>query len=134
MRIARGLAWTAVALAVVYGAVFGAWSLLFPGPNDLKCPRYVLWKWHLYPFDPDVVYGSMVLEKYFDADRLVVGLTLGELESRFGRLRTRADCTESQRYYSEHEFLGREIRWLGDSQWLVVIESGRVKELHLEKG
>ena len=131
MRLARlglGVVLAAVALCLL---VAGAWSIVHPGPHDAKCLPYVLWKWRVWRFDADAVYGSMLGDT--NRDRLVLGLSVPELVSRFGRLRTRADCTDAQRYHGEHELLAREIRWPGDSEGLVVLEDGRVTSLHLMK-
>ena len=127
-RLSIALLSIAVAGCLVVGAWFNAMHR-----GDPNGPRYVLWKRGLLPFDPTVAYPAMVGD--LQRHKLVVGLSVPELERRFGRLRTRADATDDyQKNYSQRSFLDREILWLGESPWLVVLEHGRVQELHLMKG
>lgn len=101
--------------------------------EDARGPRYVLWKLGLAPFHASVVYPAMVQDK--GRDQLVVGLSEAELTERFTDVRSSwLELNESQRYYTEEQFQGRDIRWLGESSWLVEIEAKRVVSLHLVKG
>jgi hypothetical protein len=120
------------AVAVAAGVTVGGW-LATLDRGDPKGLRYILWKHGLLSFDPTVAYPAMVGDR--QRETLVVGLSVAELERRFGRLRTRAESTaEYQRYYGDRFFLDKEILWLGDSAWVVVLKGGRVQELHLMKG
>jgi hypothetical protein len=122
-------------IAGTLAAIFltaGAWFVTSNRENS-DGPRYVLWKSGVLPFDASVVYPAMVGDR--QRERLVVGLSVQELERKFGRLRTRSESTpEYQKYYSERFFLDKQILWLGESQWLVVLRDGRVEALHLMKG
>jgi hypothetical protein len=130
-RIGR-VAVIALAVATFVALALAAWSSL-PDREDHRGPRYVLWKHGLLPFDPTVVYPAMVGD--VDRDRLVVGLTMDELRSRFGVLRSRAESTvEYQRHYADHFFVDQQVVWLGDSAWLLVMSNGRAASLHLMKG
>lgn len=135
MRRLRALRRVGIGLCcacVLCAGVLGAWAFVYPDPHDPKGPRYVLWKWHCFPFDADVVYRSMVGDP--DRDALVVGLTVAQIECRFGPLRTGANCTEYQRHYVERDLSDCQFRWLGDSPWAVVLENGRATDLRLMKG
>lgn len=66
-------------------------------------------------------------------EELVTSLSVNELEKKFFLLRTVQNATLEQDYYAES--LGDlDVRWLGDSHWLVVFENGRATELRLMKG
>lgn len=87
----------------------------------------------MLPFDASVVYPAMVGDR--QREHLVVGLSVQELERKFGRLRVRSEATpEYQKYYSERFFPDQQILWLGESPWLVVLHNGRVEALYLMKG
>jgi hypothetical protein len=119
--------------AAVAAAAFALLSGIVVMQGDAGESRYLLWRAGLFPFDAKVVYAQMVSDPKRDA--LVVGLTVDELKERFGEVRTRQEATaEYQRYYSDRILLDEEIRWLGDSAWLVVLKNGRVTELRLMKG
>lgn len=114
----------ATVLAIGAAVLFGLWWAAAAAPDDPKGPRYTLWKLGLWPFDADVVYGAM---GHTDADHLVVGKTLGQVAERFDRLHTREERPTAL-------YPDRDIRWLGDSLFLVFVERGRVVELHNMKG
>lgn len=112
--------------------IFILWFAVCHDKSDSKGPRYIMWKVGLWPFDPEVVYRSMVTDRNRDA--LVIGLTAKELEIKFGLLRNRQTATKYQRFYSDQYPKEQEIAWLGDSAWMVIFENGRVIVLCLEKG
>jgi hypothetical protein len=121
-----------VAVAVAACVAIGGWFATVDR-GDPNGPRYILWKHGLLTFDPTVAFPAMVGDR--QRESLVVGLSVAELERKFGRLRTRAESTaEYQKYYGDRFFLDKEILWLGDSAWLVVLKGGRAQELHLMKG
>jgi hypothetical protein len=133
MSFARRLMFGLAIACLFLLLIFGIWIAVSPGRDNASGPLYVLWKAGAFPFDSSVVYPSMVGDIHRDA--LVVGLDVSELERRFGRLRTRAEATpDYQKHYSDRFYLDKEIRWLDDSPWLVILENGRAKELHLMKG
>jgi hypothetical protein len=124
---------TAAVVAVVIACTAIAAWFGITDRNDPKGPRYILWKYGIFSFDPTVTYQAMVGDR--EREKLAVGLTVPELKHRFGNLRTRAESTaDYQKYYSDRFFLDQEILWLGDSAWLVVVKDGRVQQLHLMKG
>ena len=121
------------ALLAIAVCTFVAWASVYSDRGDARGPRYVLWKIGVFPFDPTVVYPAMVGDR--EREGLALGLTVPELERRFGKLRTRETATtEYQRHYSDRFLTEKKIYWLGDSPWLVVIENDRAVELHLMKG
>jgi hypothetical protein len=133
MNFARRLILGLVITALLPTLILGLWFVVFPERGNANGPRYVLWKIGVFPFDSSVVYPSMVGDTRREA--LIIGLDIAELERRFGRLRTRAEATpDYQKHYSDRVYLDQEIRWLDDSPWLVILENGRAKELHLMKG
>ena len=111
--------------------LLGVWSYLEPVPSG-KCPQYVLWKLGLIQINRRVIFSSMVRDSH--RDQLVIGYTIAELESRFGRLRTRDEATSAQKERIAGWLLDKDIRWLDDSPWLVIFEHGRTTELHFLKG
>lgn len=133
MNFARRFMLGLAIVGLLLSLIFGIWLALSPGRDNANGPRYVLWKAGVFPFDSSIVYPSMIGDTRREA--LVVGLDISELECRFGRLRTRAEATvDYQKHYSDRLYLDKEIRWLDDSPWLVILENGRAKELHLMKG
>jgi len=121
----------AIGIIIAAGAALGAWFVT-SDRGDSNGPRYLLWKFGVLPFDPSVVYPAMVGDR--QRKELVVGLSISDLERRFGRLRTRAESTAYQKYYCDRFFMNQQILWLGDSPWLIVLDNGRALELHLMKG
>ena len=107
---------------------FGLWWAAASAPDDPKGPRFTLWKAGLWPFDAKVVYGAM---GHANADALVVGRTIEEVESGFDRVRPRPALRP---YLKNPSLADRDVRWLGDSMFCVVIERGRVVALHNVKG
>jgi hypothetical protein len=130
-HVGKGLVIGLLSPLAVIVFVTCTWFLLCPAKADANGPRYVFWKWGLYPFDPQVVYGSMVADK--DRESIVIGRTVEDLERRFGLLRTAGNANEYQRYYSDRAPRGSEVRWLGDSPWLVELDEGRAVQLRLIK-
>jgi len=122
----------AIAAVLMAGTAIAVWFGITER-NDPRGPRYILWKYGIFSFDPTVTYQAMVGDS--ESEKLVIGLTVPELKRRFGNLRTRAESTAGyQKYYSDRFFLDQEILWLGDSAWLVVVKDGRVQQLRLMKG
>jgi hypothetical protein len=120
----------AVSMVVIAVALLTVWQLLIPGPDHHRCPRYVLWKHGLYPLNTNVVYQCLTPDP--DRDSVVAGLTVSQLEQRFKHLRTRETANEYQRYYNPE--LPPDVRWLGDSPWVVIFTNGTASELRLMKG
>ena len=119
----------AITTAVVLG-ILAAFVMSYPD-NHAQGPRYALWKRGVLPLDSAAVFEAMVGDR--ERERLVVGLTVAEVQRKFGALRTSSDATPYQRTY-HGSFEGKEVRWLGDSAWLVVFENGRATALRLMKG
>jgi hypothetical protein len=120
----------AVAITVALaGALLGVWWALIPGPDNQHCPRYVLWKYGIYPLDTNVVYECLILDT--NRNSLVVGLTESQLQRRFKHLRTRETADDRQRFYNPD--LPPDVRWLSDSSWVVLFTNGVASELRLIK-
>jgi hypothetical protein len=118
-------------LAALLLAAF-VWLAVLP-PADSRGPRYVLWKLGLAQFDEHVVYLAMVQDT--DRDSLVLGLSELELTKRFVTVRSpQRGLSSEQAYYTKTYFPSSEVRWLGESQWMVVLREGRVASLHIMKG
>ncbi|HLX60911.1 MAG TPA: hypothetical protein VKX17_06475 [Planctomycetota bacterium] len=126
--IPKRLLLSCLGLLLVPLLTFAAWTS-FPADNH-HGPRYVLWKLGLYAFNPRTVYGCMVADA--NRDSLVLGLTVEQLEQRFGLLRTKETANDFQRSYQRD--LPDDIRWLGDSNWVVIFSNGKVAKLDLMKG
>ena len=132
MKLLRNVSIALAAGVALIACVFSIWFYLYPAPSG-RCPQYVLWKLGLSQINTKVLFYSMADDPR--REQLVLGHTIAELEGRFGRLRTRDEATtEYQKCYSDVLFLDKDIRWLGDSPWLVIFKHVRATELHFMKG
>jgi len=117
------------------------WFATYPDTGDPKNIYYVLWKHGLNDnMNLDNALESMVGDRH--SERLVVGLTKEQLKSRFRTTRT---YEEVGPYYQKCDTPnglgvrsvqppGREVVFLRDSQYMVVLQNDRAVDLVLCKG
>lgn len=121
---------TVIVLAVVIAII--AWMVVYH-PSDPKSLQYLLWKRNFGWMRPSDIYGAMIGDE--NRDNLVVGLSISEIESRFGRLQFPPDLNAYQKSFAERgPYKGEDIAFLQNSNWVIVLKDGRVTELVLVKG
>ncbi len=80
----------------------------------------------------DVFYQSLIHDS--NRDVIVAGLTVEQLQKRFGQLRNCDTATEHQRPYEESfKDLGDHV-WIGDSPGAISLKDGKGDQLILLKG
>lgn len=130
MRIRKQFAFF-ITVLISATLAFWLWWVCANKTGEFHEVQYLLWRNGVFRFDPTVVYYGMIGDK--NREDLVVGLSVSELESKFKLLRPVDDATSEQEYYSK-QLEGQDVRWLGDSHWLVIFKNGRATELRLMKG
>ena len=123
----------AIVAALLFICLVGlvTWHALYPG-NDPKGVRYTLWKAGFGTMNPDLAVGAMVGDRY--RERLVIGKTKEQLQSRFGVLRGLEDVSPYLRACYQEARAGEEVLFIRRSPWMVVFGAGVAKELVLCKG
>ena len=121
--------------------IFAMWLATYPGTADPKNIYYVLWKHGLNEnMNLDHALETMVGDSH--PERLVVGLTKEQLKDRFRMIRT---YEEVGPYYQKCDTplgsgvravqpSGREVVFLRDSSYMVVLQNGLATNLILCKG
>lgn len=139
-RTARALFLVAIGVLLSFGAI-ALWLVVAPDTNDPKNLYYVLWKHGLNPnMNLDHALDTMVLDS--DQRAFVIGSTKEQLKSRYGTVRS---LNEAAQYYQQCDEIhtsgqpnvhreGREVVFLRDSDWMVILEHGKAIELVLCKG
>lgn len=106
---------------------------MFHGPVEKKDLRYQAWKHGLYPFKVESALETMVADP--DRNNLVVGRTAQQLREKFGYLRTIEQATPYEKYcYENSPYRAKAVLFLRNSNWMVLMENGRVADLILVKG
>ncbi len=110
----------------------GGWALVYPSP-DPKNIKYVLWKAGFYEMNLDVATGTMVGDP--NRDKLVVGKTKVQLRNKFGLLLLPADASPYLRgCYLNSSWKNREVVFIGQSSWMLVLDGEKATNLVLIKG
>ena len=119
-------------IIVVVVMFFGGWALTYPSP-DPKSIKYVLWKADLYKLNLDEATGTMVGDR--DRDKLVVGKTKAQLRDKFGSLLPPANASPYLRgCYQNSSWKDRDVLFIGQSSWMVVLDGDQATNLVLVKG
>ena len=122
-------------MVVLTPCVFvGLWTATYPDRDDPKNIHYLLWKWGLAPMDRDFALGVMTHDA---AGPLVVGKSEKELGKRFGFLLTLDQTNSYNRFCyfnSPSPGIGKTVKFLRNSNWMVVFENGKATNLVLMKG
>jgi hypothetical protein len=123
-------------------AAFLCWVTAYPEDYDPKNIDYVLWKHGLNQnMNLDHAVGGMTHDTW--AVRLVSGLTVDQLKSRFGFVRTLSEARPyDQLCYTQGGAIGeagvradgKEVRFLRNSDWMVILDQGKAVDLILCKG
>jgi hypothetical protein len=122
--------------------VFIAWVKLYPEDYDPKNIDYVLWKHGLNAnMNLDHALGGMTHDTW--AVNIVKGMSKEQLKTRFGYFRSVEEATPYLRLcYTTPDTTGelgvqphgKEVVFLGDSAWMVILDGGKAVDLVLCKG
>ena len=120
-----------VASAIVL--TLAGWLSLYPGRTDPKSMSYVLWKHELYKLDVPDAAAAMIGDPHREA--LVLGKSQKELERRFGHLLSLSEVPPRLKgcYHEYGEEPGTEVRFIAESDWMVVFSKDRAAKLVLLK-
>lgn len=123
-------------------ASFLFWVTAYPEDYDPKNIDYVLWKHGLNEnMNLDHAVGGMTHDTW--AVRLVSGLTVDQLRSRFGFVRTLKEARPyDQLCYTQPSAIGqngvhvesKDVLFLRNSDWMVILDQGKAVGLVLCKG
>ena len=121
---------------------FETWMGLYPDNSDPKNIYYVLWKHGLNKnMDLDNAVGTMTHDTW--AVTQVEGLTKEQLKSHFGAIHTVEEArpylklcyTNGQAVGERGTYAdGKEVVFLRDSAWMVIMQQGKAVDLILCKG
>jgi hypothetical protein len=107
------------------------WSVAYSG-EDPRNIKYLLWKAGLYKMNIDSATFTMVRDS--GRDKLVVGKTKEELQSKFGTLLTLEQVSQYYREGYNLGWKGKDVLFIRNSPWMIVFDHGRATELVLMKG
>jgi hypothetical protein len=122
-------------------AFFMQWVKRYPMDYDPKNIDYVLWKHRLNQnMNLDHALGAMTHDTW--AVNLVKGLSKEELKDRFGNIRTLSEARPYDQYCNTINAVGelgihpagKEVVFLRDSDWMVILDDGKAVDLVLCKG
>jgi hypothetical protein len=119
-----------------------AWVMLYPEGYDPKNIKYVLWKHGLnVNMNLDDAVGGMTHDTW--AVNIVKGMSEEQLKRRFGYVRSFDEATPYLRLcYTNPDTVGelgvrahgKQILFLRDSWWMVILDGGKAVDLVLCKG
>ncbi len=119
-------------LALLFACI-GGWALMYPSSSNPKNIKYVLWKVGLYRVNLEVATTAMIGDP--GREKLVVGKTKAQLRGRFGRLVTLAEASPYLRGCYQNSFWKeRDVMFIGQSPWMVVLDDDKATNLVLIKG
>jgi hypothetical protein len=128
-RRAMRIAIVSMALVLLF---LGVWALTYPS-GDPKSIGYVLWKLGLYKMNLNVATSTMTGDA--GRNRLVIGRTETELQSRFGHLLAPGEATQYLRScYQDSGWKDKKVRFIRNSSWMVVFDGDKATDLVLIKG
>lgn len=114
----------------VSAALVLVWVATYPAP-DPKSIEYVCWKAGLCRMDLDTAADTMIGDA--DSDKLVIGKTKQQLETRFGHLLAPNDASQYLRScYLNSYWKDRSVLFIRQSP--VVFDNGKATDLVLIKG
>lgn len=141
----KHLAFAAIFLIVgifLSAAAFLAWVKLYPENYDPKNINYVLWKHGLNKnMNLDDAIAGMTHDVW--PVNIVKGMTKEQLKERFGYTRSLDETTPYLRLcYTAHDSIGqlgvksrgKEVLFLRDGPWMVILGNGKAVDLVLCKG
>jgi hypothetical protein len=139
-RAVIGCCLVGLGVLLSYGFFIG-WVKRYPLDYDPKNVEYVLWKHGLNQnMNLDHAVGGMTHDTW--AVRLVEGKSKEELKSRFGFIRTLKEARPyDQLCFTNGSFgergipaAGKEVVFLRDSDWMVILDREKAVDLVLCKG
>jgi hypothetical protein len=139
-RLTFAMFFVAIGMMFSFG-IFVFWVTAYPEEYDPKNIDYVLWKHGLNKnMNLDDAVGAMTHDAW--SERLVVGLTKAQLKTRFGEVRTLKEARPYLQGCDNNQAVGElgvhpaggEVVFLRNSDWMVILESGRAVDLVLCKG
>jgi len=111
----------------------GGWILMYPGSNDSKNIKYVLWKHGLYRMDINTATAVMVGDSA--RDKLIIGRTKTQIQNIFGVLIAPEETTPYYRNcYKNSAWKDMKALYIDHSPWLIVFDKGKAIKLILIKG
>lgn len=139
-RALIGLALVGLGMLLSY-AYFIHWVKAYPAGYDPKNIDYVMWKhgWN-QNMNLDNAIGAMTHDAW--PVRLVEGKSKEELKNRFGFIRTLKEARPYDQLCSTKGSFGergiaaagKEVVFLRDSDWMVILDNGKAVDLVLCKG
>ncbi len=126
----------ALGILISFG-IFVAWVGLYPEDVDPKNIDYVLWTHGMNQnMNLDHAIAGMTHDRH--PERLIRGLSKEQLKQRFGYIRSRDQVPQYGGCYPSG-FLGtspegKEVAFLRDGPWVVILDQGRAVDLALCKG
>ncbi|SRR6266571_3068984 len=140
IRAVIGVSLVGLGILLSY-AYFIHWVKAYPADYDPKNVDYVLWKHGLNQnMNLDNAIAAMTHDTW--AVRQVEGKSKEELKNRFGFIRTLKEARPyDQVCYTNGSFgergiaaAGRDVVFLRDSDWMVILDNGKAVDLVLCKG
>jgi hypothetical protein len=132
----------AVAALLLLLGGYGGWVALYPEESDPKNFDYVMWKHGLSrSINLDTAVGAMTGDT--QPVNIVKGMSKEQLKMRFGYLRTLDQVTPYQRECDTFPGTagelgvpanGKEVVFLRNSWWMVILDDGKAVDLVLCKG
>lgn len=117
------------------------WVTMYPEPSDPKNIHYVMWKHGLnHNMDLDAATAGMTHDTF--SVSIVKGMTREQLKDRFGYIRSIGEAGPYLRLcYTQNssgqlgvKAHGKEVVFLRDDPWMVILDNGRAVDLVLCKG
>jgi len=129
----RTLIRSGILLVIAGLLVSGTWAVMYPGSEDPKNIRYVLWKYGLCEMDLDRAARNMIGDSNRNA--LVLGKTREQLRKQFGYLLSPDEVSPYLReFYSSSGRKRADVSFIRTSPWMVVFKNGKADDLVLVKG
>ena len=132
--MAKRIALTVVAVAILLGLIAVVWTATYPSPTDSKNLKFVLWKHGLYHLEPRLVLDGLYAEP--NGERFVLGRSKEEVEAMFGPLVLAKDspnyipsCFDHSAWPADQTYLVSMNLW-----WAVVFQNNRAVDFRLVKG
>jgi len=121
-------------VAAVVATVFGlaGWQFLLVGSHDPRDLRYQGWKLGVYPLRIDDALETMIEDQ--QRDSLVIGKTKEQLASKFGFVSATPGNDYAKYCYNNSQYREKSVRFIRDSNWMVLMNEGKANGLVLAKG
>ena len=123
--------WTVVVCSSVLLIAGGAFFLATADSHHLNL-RWILWKHHLWPYDEAIALRYLNVD--VDFRKSLHGKTKSEILRFFPRLVSPDQPVNSMQAYYSNGMHDKDWRWIDDSNWAILFESGNVKDIEPIKG